>query len=55
MRAHMMRKDAQATIWEKVCANHTTNKVQEARIYNEFSKLCNKGKQTTQLKHGHMI
>lgn len=24
MRAHMMRKDAQATIWEKVCANHTT-------------------------------
>lgn len=41
MRAHMMRKDAQATIWEKIFANHTTNKVLETRIYSELSKLFN--------------
>lgn len=46
VRAHLLTKEAQATIWEKVFVNHRTHQEVGTKKYNEFSKLNNEGKQT---------
>lgn len=43
-RTYMMRKEAQATVWEKEFVNHIINKRLGARMYDKFSKLSNRGK-----------